>query len=169
MKKNNVPLLMYIKDFEKGNGISVDYNILKGFKTHSHDHYELEYIVSGKALQNLNGIEYVVKEGDLTFLSPSDIHAYEKIDDMSEIITIHFCAENVDSDIELFNINADIVHCTDETKDLFRIIKKEYDINDTFSYSAVTHLIGYILLQFKRKQGIYRNEKIPKDFLAVIG
>lgn len=45
-------------------------------ETHSHEFVELEYILSGKGVQTINGKEYPVKRGDVIFIGLKDQHAY---------------------------------------------------------------------------------------------
>ena len=46
-------------------------------REHSHDFFEIEYIVGGNGRYIVNGIEHNVKEGLLFFLSPADFHRVE--------------------------------------------------------------------------------------------
>lgn len=63
---------------------------------HWHDHYEIEYIVSGSGKQILNGIEYQLSAGRIHFLTPTDFHEII-VDKKLEIIKFNFREENVDS------------------------------------------------------------------------
>ena len=52
---------------------------VKRTQLHWHEFYEIEYVVSGHAVQTLNGVSYSVGPGTLTFLSPVDFHAYHDV------------------------------------------------------------------------------------------
>lgn len=41
---------------------------------HSHNHMEIAYIISGKAIFNINSISYEVKEGDIVLINPYEQH-----------------------------------------------------------------------------------------------
>lgn len=43
-------------------------------KNHSHNHMEIAYIISGKAIFNINGVSYEVKEGDIVLINPYEQH-----------------------------------------------------------------------------------------------
>lgn len=45
------------------------------FPLHAHEFFEIELILSGEGTQMLNGREYPVREGSLTFLTPTDFHS----------------------------------------------------------------------------------------------
>ncbi len=68
----------------------------KSCPIHWHDHYEIEYIVSGSGKQVLNGIEYPLSAGMIHFLTPTDFHEII-VDSKLEIIKFNFREENVDS------------------------------------------------------------------------
>lgn len=59
---------------------------------HWHEYYELEYIVSGKATETVNGKSYPVGAGTVTLLSPVDFHTYSGIDKAHplSVITVRF-------------------------------------------------------------------------------
>ena len=44
--------------------------------SHTHDFYEIEYILSGSGTQRINDIEHKVNKGDIVFLRPNDDHTY---------------------------------------------------------------------------------------------
>jgi len=46
------------------------------FELHSHDFFEIEFVLSGSATQILNGESYEVQKGTLIFLHPYDYHEY---------------------------------------------------------------------------------------------
>ncbi len=50
----------------------------EGFKEepHRHEFFELEYVVSGIGVQNINGVDVIVKHGDVIFFNVDDIHSY---------------------------------------------------------------------------------------------
>lgn len=42
--------------------------------SHSHNHMEIAYIISGKAIFNINNISYDVEEGDVVLINPEQAH-----------------------------------------------------------------------------------------------
>lgn len=59
---------------------------------HTHDCYEIDYIIKGKGKYNLNGESLPIEAGKLYFNSPADVHNME-IEEYTEFITVMFpCA-----------------------------------------------------------------------------
>lgn len=59
---------------------------------HSHDCYELDYIIQGAGNYNFNGTAYPIQPGTLFFNSPVDVHNME-IAEYTEFITVMFPCE----------------------------------------------------------------------------
>ncbi len=49
----------------------------KGSPLHSHDYYEIEIIVDGEAIHNLNAESYEIKRGSAYILGPASFHSYD--------------------------------------------------------------------------------------------
>ena len=49
--------------------------IAEPYPVHCHEFYELEYILSGKGVHNLNGVESMVSPGSFYLLTPADFHS----------------------------------------------------------------------------------------------
>lgn len=56
---------------------------------HSHDCYEIDYIIKGGGNYNFNGVAYPIRSGTLYFNSPVDVHNME-ITEYTEFITVMF-------------------------------------------------------------------------------
>jgi len=67
-------------------------------RLHWHDYYEMEIIVSGKALHCLNGQEYELSRGNMYILSYFDYHSVKALEN-TEIININFSPELLDGRI----------------------------------------------------------------------
>ena len=44
------------------------------YKSHWHEFYEIEYIISGSGIYEIDGIEYKITPGTLFFMTPVDFH-----------------------------------------------------------------------------------------------
>lgn len=76
-------------------GISASHRSLaEDFPTHTHDFYEIEFIISGKARHTINGVGYDIAEGDIYVLKPSDFHSLE-IKEPLEYMNIMFSEQAV--------------------------------------------------------------------------
>lgn len=63
--------------------VSADYGL------HCHNHFELEYIYSGSAIENINGESHEVGRGTLYVMKPTDFHSIKTITELT-VITISF-------------------------------------------------------------------------------
>ncbi len=52
---------------------------------HTHNYFEIEFILSGKAIHTVNGYTYTLKKGDVYMLSPSDFHSVKVIEPITLI------------------------------------------------------------------------------------
>lgn len=46
------------------------------YPMHTHDFYEFFYLISGKAIHQVNGERQLITKGSLVFIRPSDVHQY---------------------------------------------------------------------------------------------
>lgn len=60
----------------------------QGSRPHYHNCYELEIIISGEAMQNIDGADYPLKKGSVTFISPNQTHSITIAHNPLEIISI---------------------------------------------------------------------------------
>jgi len=88
MKEKDKFTVIYAEDHDLIAGIGVHENTLSSYNMHTHDCYELELITKGKAKHKLNNKTSVVSEGDLIFVTPMDIHSYEKLDDNFKVLCV---------------------------------------------------------------------------------
>ncbi len=65
---------------------------------HSHTFYELFYVLSGRAIHNINGQNHIVSEGTLAFIRPHDMHTYFPIENYGfSIVSTGFQPKELDS------------------------------------------------------------------------
>lgn len=70
---------------------------------HSHDFYEIFLITKGEAIHKINNKEEIIKEGNLIFIRPDDIHNYAKLEDKNcELVNLAFPASTIQSLFEYF-------------------------------------------------------------------
>lgn len=61
----------------------------KQMDVHTHDFVEIEYVLTGRGVQTINGKEYTVKRGDFIYLKKGDCHTY-KTDAVMEVLNVVF-------------------------------------------------------------------------------
>lgn len=72
---------------------------LERYELHDHNGFEITLILSGKLRQMCNGVTTMLKEGDITFLSPNCIHQYISTGEPAEIINLTFPRQFVSDDV----------------------------------------------------------------------
>lgn len=65
---------------------------------HWHDCFEIEFIIEGSCTEVLNGVGRDVKRGDITLITPTDLHEVRNIDSLV-IYNMMFAAETIDNEI----------------------------------------------------------------------
>lgn len=74
MKQNS--MLLSKDGFPKNWGLTVrKVELDKTFPIHCHDFFEIEIIIDGEGIQELNGKTYFLKKGDAYILRPTDFHS----------------------------------------------------------------------------------------------
>lgn len=61
---------------------------------HTHDCYEIEFILDGKATHTINGYSYEISTGDIYLISPSDFHSVHTVKNL-QLINIKFTEQFV--------------------------------------------------------------------------
>ena len=88
-----------VKEFIEGVNISVRRSSdFKGATLHGHDFYELDIVCGGSARTNLNGKNYDISSGCVSFLSPEDFHEYFDADNL-DIYNVQFSEEVVSNGV----------------------------------------------------------------------
>ena len=87
-------LTMPTEEIYDGCGFVHQRSVTETYPLHTHNFYEFFYIVSGRAIHNINGEKRLIQDGDLTLIRPDDIHSYEFINNWDiEIISTGFSRE----------------------------------------------------------------------------
>ena len=76
--KKEIPNRLSLRCYNKKRPIRATFAAAKeGTPLHSHDYYEVEIIVEGEALHNLNAESYKIKAGSAYILGPASFHSYD--------------------------------------------------------------------------------------------
>ena len=79
-----VQLTLLADDFFKDNKDSVSALIMSReslIPPHNHDYYEINYVISGKCVENIGNRAFVLEEGDFLFMPPAVFHTSLPVDD----------------------------------------------------------------------------------------
>ena len=80
------------------------------YSEHSHDYFEIEYVISGTGNYIIDGKSYTLKKNMLFFMSPANFHGIKSCN--AEIINIMFSCDLIDTAF-LFNLfSSDSVNAT---------------------------------------------------------
>ena len=129
----------YLTALKKRENVFVD--------THSHDFFEMEYILSGSGTYTVDGVKYPIEEGCLFFLTPQNFHCVDIKD--SELINIMFSG-NISSGsfLQSLSENAPIALKTEgEDKLFFEAVLREltkYSGDRELSFSLLNSCLGYL-------------------------
>lgn len=87
-------LAMTTEEIHDGCGFVHQRSVTETYPPHTHDFFEFFYIVSGRAIHNINGEKRLIQDGDLTLIRPDDIHSYDFINSWDiEMISMGFSRE----------------------------------------------------------------------------
>lgn len=75
----------------------------ENLEVHTHDFVEIEYVIQGSGVQEINGEVYDVKRGDLIYLKKGDFHTYYT-DDRIEILNVDFYYSVFDEMCDMLSI-----------------------------------------------------------------
>lgn len=153
-------------------GVRFSYNHPKKiFPIHTHDYYEIEYVVSGKLEHEIHGSKYIIECGDFYGIAPGDIHRFNVLEDSwiySICIEYKKVAKNIQQmlDSVSFPIKGKI---EGETAEEFSFLHKrmqkilaggedEYTYNRTLANTILT-----LCLLFENASPIDENSKKAKN------
>ncbi|MCM1047431.1 MAG: AraC family transcriptional regulator [Clostridiales bacterium] len=88
-----------LPDYEKVTGVGYLYqkSVKETYQLHTHDFYEIFYIIKGKAIHEINYEKQVLRQGMLVFIRPEDVHQYTFINNYDfEILSIGIECEVVE-------------------------------------------------------------------------
>lgn len=120
---------------------------------HTHDFYEIEYIISGTCVQTINNIEYKVQKGDLIFLKAGDRHSCRP-DDNFEIINCIFYPGMVEDSYNTQGYNLGLSDLP-----VFTRLRGEYILE-------IEDILYKIEKEYTRKQGEYLT--IIKNYILIL-
>lgn len=148
-------------------------NDRKFVKSHLHNCYEIEFIISGSLDEIINDSVYHAVPGDLFLLSPNDMHELRNIDD-AYICTIMFPETFIDEELLLqleeknlfFNI---VSRMTEKTRNklefLISMIEDEIKNGDVNSKVSVKNILNIIITFILRN--VVEETNISKKYNSV--
>ena len=108
------------------------FQVSETYPLHTHEFYEIFYVVRGQAIHEINSVTQVVGEGALVFIRPDDVHCYQHFNLM---------------EFEMININiADRLHT-----DAFAWLRIPREVFDSPRLPPSVQLTGAVHMEMRRK------------------
>lgn len=141
--KNTLPSFITTKT-----GIVVTDRVMKeNFPGHSHDFYEIEYIISGKGCISINDVQYPIKENTLFFFTPLDFEKIE-LDGDVKLLNIAFSPEwineSIANELTSYTVIEDYIFPYAER------ICDEYRKNKRFNQTIIENMLTIMLVDISR-------------------
>ena len=97
----------YSEGLKSSNGRFYSESLMQTIESrlHYHNFYELEVVVSGASVQQLDGNSFELKRGSVTLISPNQVHHIEKPTEPMDIISIKITPEAISEEL-LLNFSA---------------------------------------------------------------
>lgn len=150
--KKNILNLSSNETSEKG--LQFDFRNLKAdYPLHSHDYYELEYIVQGTGRVAINNNEYAFKKGSLVFLTPTDLEEVF-IDRGEQVILMNISFDENWIDTRLYGGISGGTFIEQYDPKFFDILKRESNKQDEYSLMYTKNIINCLLVDIIRKAAI---------------
>ena len=129
---------------------------LYNYDLHWHDCFEIEFVLSGKATQVLNGESYEMSAGTLYMLNPTDFHSIKS--DGAEVYNIMFSEEVLDEDVlqKILSVEKNIVFTLSEResvniKFMMSQMLYEFENDSDFSDLLIKNYMECLLMMILRK------------------
>ena len=129
----------YTKKIKKGVGYIVDRLVQRmPVALHNHDFFEIEFIISTKNTKHtLNGREYLLENGHVHIINPSDIHSFDLDEDgFFERINVRFKQDAVSEGVLASVINNNCICKLSESE--FNMISKLFEVLEYYYVNEAT-------------------------------
>ena len=130
-------------------------NITKPVTMHLHSYYELEMVLSGTGVQNLNGTIYPIGPDSVYFLTPIDFHSVTP-DEKMEIINISFDETLLSPQLRLLFMNRRdnyIFPARKTLRYLVELLQDEQERGDEHTQLCCRDLVEVLLYSIARDKG----------------
>ncbi len=157
--RNADELRFFLKDYTSKNpNFTAIKKVLTGkWPLHTHNYFEVEFVIRGEGTQILNGEECEMKAGNFCLITTTDFHEHY-FSKETEIINVSFDPSLLPQDVNKM--------LTDRTENknyylsgeeydrfyaLMRILLEEYESSAEWRNAAIMNVLNYIVVYFLRK------------------
>jgi len=181
VKMNDVPVYLSTQNFfSDPTSFFIDLTTIpKRFPMHRHDFIEIEFFISGKGVQIINGVEYQIKKGSFVLLMPWHAHEVTPCGDQTlKLYKCSFQAETFIGNNQPFFELRDIIFkdftlppCVnlegvdfEKVSALFDEIQQEYINMDLWMDTLIKSKISEVLVYFDRcRKSVVLSNKMDPD------
>ncbi len=168
MNNKSIPQMFRMEVLDGGEDIHISESHFSCFELHRHDFYEFEYVVEGEGECEINGRSFCFRKGDLSFVTPMDFHSYKSVEPF-QTITVHFHLDNLNKELAgLSGLEACVIECTDEIKQLFMMLEKEKN-SQSFKSLMCINLIEVIAAMLLRYNKCEKKSDMPREIIYAVG
>lgn len=166
MKNEIMPEVLLLEEYGE-NSIQISKKTLKDFKQHSHDFYEFEYVFEGEGICKINNKEYHIQKGDVSFVTPLDIHGYECNKEF-KLLTIHFRVNSLSRELLYINtMEACVVKCSNALRSAFEMLAAANE-NEEFYELFCEKALEIIVIQFLQMLNGGRSKDKPNEIRRAV-
>ena len=176
MAKKSIPFkLDNDRYFVKDSGFMAALHYLnEDYPLHWHEFYEIEYIVTGHATENINGTDHDAAPGYAVLITPDDLHSYHHIqkDDVVTVYNVKFSPYLLPPELQkmLSGLSAPLYGNCPEIKPLFERLLIEYNghsfARNQYIISTITQICIH-LFRFRQKQDGTANDQAHKMVMYI--
>lgn len=145
------------------------HSLKKDTPLHFHDYYEIEMVVSGEGRQMLNGSEFPLRRGCITFLSPVDFHQLYVGSSEIRVLNVSFAASFISKYFSesLLSTGTTLVELDEDEiqklETVFEFMLDERDLDDRHSKDLMPLLMQYLVALFERSRERHQTPATKKD------
>lgn len=148
-----------LKDYtsKNSNFTAVKKTISGKHPLHTHNYFEIEFIVRGEGVQILNGKKEPVKAGNFCLVTTTDFHEHF-FSKETEIINVSFdpavLPQSINEKLTDRTENKNYYLCGEEYDryySLMKILLDEYESSSEWRNAAIMHVLNFLIIFFLRK------------------
>ncbi len=129
---------------------------LHDYALHWHDCFEIELVLSGSAVQSLNGVTQTLRPGDIYLLNPTDFHSVKNND--AEVFNIMFSENLLDDDLlqKILCVEKNLIFHLDDKEFRYAVslisqMVDEFDHTSQYSETYIKNLLECLFIILLRK------------------
>ena len=172
--KNADEIRFLLKDYtsKTPNFTAIKKSLSGRWPLHTHNYFEVEFVISGKGKQILNGVEFEMRAGNFCLVTTTDFHEHY-FSENTEIINVSFDPSLLTQDV-IRKLTSGIENknyyltCKDYDKfyALMHVLLSEYESTAEWRNSAILNVLNYIIIYFLRKLELSETKKTDLSEIA---